>query len=148
MVRWEYCSQELRRKNSKEHTEKTDCLTDSLCLSQTVYVCHRQSLPVTGSLCLSDTLFLIILDLVLLIYMWFSPSFAHEILIFPAFKHHQHQLCWMVISKLLQGVTWVIEGFYSDVVALLEGCYKDDTGVFKGCFISMNRVVLYVTGVL
>ena len=35
------------------------CVTDSLCLSQIVCVCHRGSLPV--SLCLYQTLFLIIL---------------------------------------------------------------------------------------
>ena len=32
-------------------------VTDSLCLSQTVFVCHRQSVSVRDSLCLSQTIF-------------------------------------------------------------------------------------------
>ena len=62
-------------------------VTDSLCLSQTICVCHRQSVSVT------DTLLDHSWPGFLLIYTCFSPRFVHEILICPAFKHHQHQLC-------------------------------------------------------
>ena len=75
-------------------------VTGSLCLSQTVCVCHRQSMSVWYNLCLSQAVCVwhrhsswSFLAWFSLIYTWFSPRFVREIWICPAFKHHQHQFC-------------------------------------------------------
>ena len=79
-------------------------VTGSLCLSLTLWVCHRQTITVTDNLCLSQAVCVChrhsswsILAWFLLINTWFSPRFVREFVICPAFKHLQHQLCWPLI---------------------------------------------------
>ena len=75
-------------------------VTESLCLSQTVSVCHMESVSATDNFCLSQAVCVChrhsscsFLAWSYLIYTLLSLRFVREILICPSFKYHRYQLC-------------------------------------------------------